>query len=168
MSVRSSIRCLPFVVAGFSSGCATRSDPRLEPLVVLHRQEDAWNRGDIDGFMDGYHRSADTTFSGSDGTIRGFDAVLERYRKRYPDRAAMGKVAFSDLHVTPLGDSAALVTGAWKLTRERDTLGGVFSLVFLRFGDGWKVVHDHTSAFSPRPPPVGAPDTPVGSPGSPR
>jgi ketosteroid isomerase-like protein len=115
---------------------------------VIRAQEDAWNRGDIAGFMEGYERSEDITFSSDRGMTRGWQAVLDRYRKTYPDRGAMGKLTFTNLEVTPLGDDAALVTGEWRLERERDAPGGVFSLVMKRLPQGWRIVHDHTSAFA--------------------
>src|SRR5713226_4570053 len=71
--------------------------------ALLNEQAEAWNRGDIDGFMKGYWKSPDTVFVGSCGVQRGWDAVLARYKKSYPDRAAMGHLTFSGLEVTPLG-----------------------------------------------------------------
>jgi ketosteroid isomerase-like protein len=130
------------------AGCAARAGATGDPLAVIRAQEDAWNRGDIEGFMDGYRRSDDITFSSDQGMTRGWQAVLDRYRKRYPDRAAMGKLSFTNLEVTPLGNDAALVTGEWWLERERDAPGGVFTLVMKRLPQGWRIVHDHTSAFA--------------------
>jgi beta-aspartyl-peptidase (threonine type) len=114
--------------------------------AVLDAQQQAWNRDDIDAFLTGYWHSPDLTFSGSNGIFRGWDAVLARYKKNYPDRRAMGTLDFSDLEFRFLGPDAALVLGHWHLKREKDELGGVFSLVWQRFPDGWRIVHDHTSA----------------------
>ena len=133
-------------LALLAQGCAERRLASEEVLGVLARQEDAWNHGDIDAFMDGYRLSAETSFSSDQGTIRGWQTVLDRYRMRYPDRAAMGKLTFSELEVRTLGDRAAVVTGKWRLERERDAPAGVFSLVLERFHEGWRIVHDHTSA----------------------
>jgi lysophospholipase L1-like esterase/ketosteroid isomerase-like protein len=119
-----------------------------EPIRVIRAQEEAWNRGDIDGFMDGYDRSEKLTFSSDRGVTRGWEAVRERYRKRYPDRAAMGTLAFSKLELVRLGPDGALVTGEWRLERAGDSPGGVFSVVLERLPAGWKIVHDHTSAFA--------------------
>ena len=113
---------------------------------VLVAQLEAWNRGDVDAFMTGYWRSPELSFSGSSGISRGWDGVLARYKKNYPDRAAMGKLDFSDLEFRFLGADHALVLGRWHLKREKDELGGVFSLVWQRFPEGWKIIHDHTSA----------------------
>jgi uncharacterized protein (TIGR02246 family) len=112
---------------------------------VLNAQVKAWNRGDVDAFLDGYWRSPDVTFSGTSGVTRGWDGVLARYKKNYADRAAMGKLDFSGLEFRFLGPDAALVLGKWHLTRDKGDIEGVFSLVWQRFPEGWKIVHDHTS-----------------------
>jgi uncharacterized protein (TIGR02246 family) len=120
--------------------------------AVLNAQQSAWNRGDVDAFLLGYWHSNDLTFSGSSGVSRGWDAVLARYKKNYPDRAAMGQLDFSELEFRFLGPDAALVLGRWHLKREKEDLGGVFTLVWQRFPDGWKIIHDHTSAVAPTKP----------------
>jgi uncharacterized protein (TIGR02246 family) len=117
--------------------------------TVLRTQQSAWNRGDVDAFLTGYWRSPELTFSGSSGVARGWDGVLARYKKNYPDRAAMGQLDFSNLEFRFLGPDAALVLGHWHLKREKDDVGGVFTLVWQRFPDGWKIIHDHTSAVAP-------------------
>jgi uncharacterized protein (TIGR02246 family) len=118
-------------------------------FAVLTAQQTAWNRGDVDAFLEGYWRSPELTFSGTSGVARGWDGVLARYRKSYPDRAAMGQLDFSGLEFRFLGPDAALVLGRWHLKRDKDDIGGVFSLVWQRFPEGWKIVHDHTSAVEP-------------------
>jgi uncharacterized protein (TIGR02246 family) len=117
--------------------------------VVLRAQQSAWNRADVDAFLEGYWHSPELTFSGTNGVARGWEAVLTRYKKSYPDRAAMGQLSFSDLEFRFLGPDAALVLGKWHLQREKDELGGVFTLVWQRFPGGWKIIHDHTSAVAP-------------------
>ena len=115
---------------------------------VLTRQQAAWNRGDLDAFVEGYWHSSDLTFSGINGTVRGYDGVLDRYKKAYADRDAMGQLQFSGLEFRFLGSDAALVLGHWRLTRTKGDIGGVFSLVFQRFPEGWSIIHDHTSAVA--------------------
>lgn len=146
----------------FVAGCSTISlllaarlrsgqsdDPQhaANPAItaVLNEQQAAWNRGDVEAFMKGYWDSPDLTFAGSSGITRGFQPVLDHYRKSYPDQNAMGHLDFSQLQVHPLGNAAALVLGRWHLTRASGEMGGVFTLVFQRFPEGWKIVHDHTS-----------------------
>ncbi|MGB2655867.1 MAG: nuclear transport factor 2 family protein, partial [Candidatus Acidiferrum sp.] len=111
-------------------------------LAVLDTQQAAWNRGDVDAFLTGYWRSPELTFEGSSGISRGWDGVLARYKKNYPDRATMGQLAFSELEFRFLGPDAALVLGHWHLKRDKGDIGGVFSLVWQRFPEGWKIVHD--------------------------
>ncbi len=129
-----------------------RSADREAIQAVLAAQQTAWNRGDVDAFLLGYWHSADLTFSGSNGVARGWDGVLARYKKTYPDRAAMGELDFSELEFRFLGPDAALVLGRWHLKREKDDVGGVFTLVWQRFPEGWKIIHDHTSAVAPAKP----------------
>ena len=118
---------------------------------VLTDQQSAWNRGDVNAFMTGYWDSTDLTFAGTSGITRGWQPVLARYEKNYPDRKAMGHLDFSDLEVRPLGNDAALVLGRWHLQRDTGELGGVFTLVFQRFPEGWKIIHDHTSLDAKKP-----------------
>jgi ketosteroid isomerase-like protein len=120
-------------------------------LRVLSEQTDAWNRGNVAGFMKGYWNSPELTFAGSSGITRGWQPVLDRYRKNYPDQKMMGHLEFSNLEVRSLGTDDALVIGQWHLQREADQLGGVFTLVLQRFPDGWKIIHDHTSADARKP-----------------
>jgi beta-aspartyl-peptidase (threonine type) len=120
--------------------------PAQSIAEVLTAQQTAWNRGDIPAFLEGYWNSPELTFAGSDGITRGYDGVLARYRKSYPDRKAMGDLEFSALEIRPLSPEAALVLGHWHLKRQSDELGGVFTLVFERFPSGWRIIHDHTSA----------------------
>jgi uncharacterized protein (TIGR02246 family) len=119
--------------------------------AVLASQQAAWNRGDIPAFLEGYWNSAELTFAGSDGIVRGYDSVLARYQKSYPDRKAMGELEFSGLEIRSLGPKTALVLGHWHLKRQADQLGGVFTLVFERFPIGWRIIHDHTSAQKQTP-----------------
>ena len=114
--------------------------------AVLSDQQAAWNRRDVTAFMKGYWNSPDLTFAGTSGITRGWEPVMARYRKNYPDSAAMGHLNFSDIEVRPLGNGAAFVLGHWHLKRANDQPGGVFTLVFQRFPEGWFIVHDHTSA----------------------
>ena len=114
--------------------------------AVIEAQRDAWNRGDIEGYMDGYARSADTVFVSGDSVTHGWQTVLERYKKGYNSREKMGTLTFSDLEITPLGKDAAVVIGSWRLKRANDEPHGKFTLIFRRLKQGWRIVHDHTSS----------------------
>ena len=113
--------------------------------AVLSAQQAAWNRGDIPAFLKGYWNSPELTFSGPNGTVRGYDGVLDRYQKAYPDKLAMGELEFSGLEIRMIGGDSALVLGHWHLTRKVGDVGGVFTLVFQRFSHDWRIIHDHTS-----------------------
>jgi uncharacterized protein (TIGR02246 family) len=117
---------------------------------VLREQQEAWNRGDIDGFMNGYARSASTVFVSDDTIRRGWETVRARYREKYSDRAKMGALTFSDLEITLLSPDAAVVLGRWNLKRANDQPHGRFTLIFKRMPEGWRIVHDHTSAAPPK------------------
>ena len=120
-----------------------------EIRAVLRAQQEAWNRGDIDGFMNGYARSGSTTFVSEDTVRRGWENVRERYLKKYSDRAKMGVLTFSDPEITRVSSDAAVVLGHWKLKRAQDRPHGRFTLIFRKTADGWRIVHDHTSAAAP-------------------
>jgi ketosteroid isomerase-like protein len=123
-----------------------RASDRAAITKILEAQQNNWNQGNVDAFLEGYWHSPDLTFSGSSGIARGWDGVLARYKKNYPDRAAMGQLDFSGLELRFLGKDAALVLGHWHLARAQGDIGGVFSLVWQRFPEGWLIIHDHTSA----------------------
>jgi uncharacterized protein (TIGR02246 family) len=129
--------------------CAAPEQPPnsvTEIQSVLSAQQDAWNRGDIDAFMNGYAQSASTVFISGDEVTRGWETVRDRYRVKYSDRAKMGTLSFSDIEVTMLSPDAAVVLGRWRLKRANDEPHGRFTLIFKRLPEGWRIVHDHTSA----------------------
>jgi ketosteroid isomerase-like protein len=117
---------------------------------VLQAQQDAWNRGDIDGFMNGYARSASTVFISEDTIARGWQTVRDRYRKRYSNRTKMGTLIFSGLEITLLSSDSAIAFGRWRLKRANDQPHGRFTLILRRLPEGWRIVHDHTSAAAAR------------------
>jgi uncharacterized protein (TIGR02246 family) len=113
--------------------------------AVLDKQVAAWNKGDTDGFLEGY--SSDTVFVGEKMT-RGVEDLKKRYQEHYPTRAAMGKLGFYDLEIHAMGKDYAYVIGRWQLERDKDgggNVSGVYSLVFRRTAIGWKIVLDHTN-----------------------
>ena len=143
------------LVAGFTlpAEAQTSAKPRKSEgkiisavRAVLAEQKDAWNRGDIEGYMNGYARSSGTVFVSGDNVARGWQTVLERYQKNYNSREKMGTLTFSDLEITPIANDAAVVLGRWHLQRAKDEPHGRFTLVLRRTKQGWRIVHDHTSA----------------------
>ncbi len=115
---------------------------------ILRAQQDAWNRGDLDAFMEHYTKSDALTFSSGGKTTRGWTETLNRYRERYPTPERMGRLEFNGLEISPLGDSAALVLGQWRVQRESEPVSGNFSLVVRKVDDRWLIVHDHTSRLT--------------------
>ena len=131
------------------SSIASPADSSEESQIraVLDTQAAAWNRGDIDTFMSSYWKSEQTEFLGANGIAHGWQAVLDRYHRSYPDRKTMGTVSFSDLEIHLTCADAAYVVGKFHLVRESDQPSGVFSLDFRKFSEGWRIVLDHTTAF---------------------
>ena len=125
---------------------AQREDANVAAVrAVLEAQAAAWNRGDIDGYMDGYAREETTTFISGDSVTRGWKTVLDRYKRSYDTRDKMGTLAFTELDIKPLGEFY-IVTGRWQLTRAGDTPRGRFTLLLKRTPAGWRIFHDHTSS----------------------
>jgi len=112
---------------------------------VLDAQDAAWNRGDLEGFMAGYHNAPELSFF-SDKATRGWQATLERYRTKYQTgKADMGKLEFGDLEIELLSPDSAYVRGRWQLLQGKDKRGGLFTLIMKKLPEGWRIVHDHTS-----------------------
>jgi ketosteroid isomerase-like protein len=127
-----------------------RADDGADAAAIraeLEREADAWNRGDLDGYLRGYERAPTTTMVG--GTLlRGWDAIAARYREKYGDKARMGQLTFSELDVRPLAGGFALAIGHWALARDRAAggpVGGWFTLTLRKTRDGWRIIVDHTS-----------------------
>jgi ketosteroid isomerase-like protein len=113
---------------------------------VLNDQVESWNKGDLPGFMAGYLHSKELTYYSGNTVIHGWDALLERYQKRYKDEGKeMGKLTFKDLDIAVLSADAAVVRGRWQLMLAKETPGGLFTLLMRKTADGWRIVHDHTS-----------------------
>ncbi len=133
-----------------SSSAQSNRDAKTRAAVraVLDAQVAAWNRGDIEGFMDGYARGDETTFVSGDTVTRGWQTVLERYRRGYTSRERMGTLTFSELTINVINRDTAIALGRWQLQRETDAPRGRFTLIFRRRANQWRIVHDHTSSAS--------------------
>lgn len=116
-----------------------------EILKVLHTQQEAWNKGNLETFMSGYWKNDALLFVGSSGPTYGWQKTLDNYKQTYPNKEKMGILEFSDISVKPLGKDYAFVFGKWKLIRENDSPNGVYTLIFQKFKDGWKIISDHSS-----------------------
>lgn len=158
MTIKSVALCLilaAFLGALFGVGSGRHAAQRWQEtdraaiMAVLAAQQNEWNKGDIRGFMAGYWNSPELTFAGARGFTRGWEPVMSRYEKNYADKAAMGTLDFQELELRSLGADAALVLGKWHLQRQAGDIGGIFTLVFQRFPEGWRIVHDHTTQSPP-------------------
>jgi uncharacterized protein (TIGR02246 family) len=119
-----------------------------EIRTLFKNSEAAWNRGDLPAFASDYEDSPETTFIGREITRGGTRAILERYRRSYPNREAMGRLAFSEIEIRTLAADVALATGKYELKRTVAAGGdtsGRFTLVLRKSAAGWKIIHDHSS-----------------------
>ena len=122
-----------------------RAQIKTDILKVMTAQTEAWNRGDVNGFMEGYWNSEKLTFVSGDTVTKGWQPTLDRYKKNYNSREKMGTLTFSDVTVDVISKDTALVLGSWALARSTDNPKGKFTLIFRKFREGWRVTHDHTS-----------------------
>ena len=127
---------------------ANGTDAAAEIRSVMEQQADAWNAGDIPGFMEGYARTDTLRFASGGNIWRGWEPTLRRYVASYPDTDLMGMLSFNDLEIWPMDQNRAVVFGRWELSRSEryEDIGGLFTLVFQRGPEGWRIVHDHTSS----------------------
>jgi ketosteroid isomerase-like protein len=123
----------------------TLTRDELDVIKVLTRQEDAWNKGDLDSFVTGYKNSPDVLFVGRQ-ISRGYDQMVADYKHNYPTRESMGTLSYTDLEPHLLDDRFAVVIGHYRLERSKKNGGnadGVFSLVLEKTEKGWKILVDH-------------------------
>jgi beta-aspartyl-peptidase (threonine type) len=126
---------------------AGSKEARQAIAQVLEAQQTAWNKGDLQGFMQGYWQSDRLTFFSEATRTSGWQGTLDRYRKRYQGEGReMGQLSFREIETEVLGPDSALVRGRWQLRLKDKTAGGLFTLIFRKLPEGWRIVHDHTSA----------------------
>ncbi len=127
--------------------CAQGIDKtKLEIKKLLYQQQNDWNTGDIDAFMEVYWKSDELQFGGATGITKGWQNTLDNYKKRYPDKATMGKLTFDVIDITKHSRKVISLTGSWDLKREMGDIGGHFLLIWRKIKGDWKIVVDHTSA----------------------
>jgi len=125
-----------------------RADVEEGVKHMLVSQIEAWNRRQLEGFMQGYWHSPDLTFFSGATVTKGWEPTLQRYRQRYQSQGKeMGELVFQDLNIDVVSRRAAVVTGSWQLTLSDGTKPhGLFTLIVKKMPGGWRIVHDHTSA----------------------
>jgi ketosteroid isomerase-like protein len=133
---------LPLVV--FAQKISLKDEKSIRQ--VLARQVEAWNKGDLEQFMEGYWKSDSLRFIGKSGVTYGWKATLANYQKSYPDKATMGTLRFEILHIEAVGKEAAFVVGKWYLQRpEKGDISGHFSLLWRKIKGNWVICTDHSS-----------------------
>ena len=142
---------LAFVIA--LAGCmhahAFEPTDRAAITSVLEGQQAAWNKGDLATYMAGYARLDNLVFTSGAQVRHGWQDAFDHYKARYGnDRASMGKLDFAITSIDPVGADGAVVLGTWKLDGP-NAGSGVFTLVFERRAEGWRIIHDHTSVATP-------------------
>jgi ketosteroid isomerase-like protein len=148
--MRSLIMLTGIIAVLITSGGAQDSADASRGAIrkVIKEQQAAWTRHDLEGFMAGYWNSPELTFFSGGKESKGWQAALDRYQKNYQGAGhEMGKLEFANLRIEMLGPEAAFVRGEFHLTMsDGKTPHGLFTLVFRKFPDGWKIVHDHSAA----------------------
>lgn len=129
----------------FSMVAFAQSTDELTIRKVLDNQIMAWNKGDIEGFMQGYWKNDSLMFIGKNGINWGWEKTLENYKKRYPDTTAMGKLSFDIILVKQLSPEYYYVVGKWMLKRSIGDLSGYYNLLFRKINGIWVIVGDHSS-----------------------
>jgi ketosteroid isomerase-like protein len=145
----SSFALAALVAVPVGARAASDQDETLKAVrAVLDRQVVDWNKKDLDGFLTGYWNSPKVVFQSGGQRVVGYDAMSERYRRRYQaEGRAMGQLEFSELELESLGPESVLARGRWRLTMpDKTSPGGLFTVIFRKLPEGWKIVHDHTSS----------------------
>jgi uncharacterized protein (TIGR02246 family) len=136
----------------FSAACtpsqSRAGDPAAEVRAVWNAQVEAWNRGDLDAFMNGYWNSPDLVFFSNKSETRGWQQTLDRYRASYTAEGRhMGTLDFPQLEFKVLGSEVVLARGQWRLKMpDGKESTGMTSVTFQKRPEGWRIVHDHSSS----------------------
>lgn len=124
--------------------CTNNETEKNAIITVMNQQEQDWNAGNIEGFMEGYWQSDSLLFIGKNGMKYGWETTLNNYKKSYPDKKTMGKLTF-DIIKLEVNNNVAYMLGKWSLVRATDNPNGHFTLYWKKINDQWKITIDHTS-----------------------
>uniref|UniRef100_UPI000175447E Uncharacterized protein n=1 Tax=Shewanella oneidensis (strain ATCC 700550 / JCM 31522 / CIP 106686 / LMG 19005 / NCIMB 14063 / MR-1) TaxID=211586 RepID=UPI000175447E len=119
--------------------------PTDDIVQLLKGQEEAWNRGDLDAYMQGYWQNEQLMLISNGKFRNGWDETLAAYKKNYPDKESLGELKFTIKEIKMLSNYAAMVVGRWDLKRLKDTPTGVFTLLVEKIDDRWVITMDHSS-----------------------
>ena len=140
------LKLLFFLLINITNGQSILSESdKNEIISVLKKQEKFWNKGDIDGFMQGYVKSDHLVFNGSKGPFYGWNSVKDRYIKTYPSKEEMGTLNFKIQKISLISSNVAQLLGQFYLTYPKKEISGYFTLVFIKSKGRWLILSDHTS-----------------------
>jgi len=143
---KSVLKFLFFLAINITYGQSIRSESdKNEIISVLKQQENFWNSGDIDGFMQGYVKSDYLVFNGSSGPFYGWDSVKDRYIKTYPSKEKMGTLNFKIHNISLITSSVAQLIGQFFLSYPKSEVSGYFTMVLIKSKGEWLILSDHTS-----------------------
>ena len=141
MPLKKYILCCFFIIIS----CNVFAQDKQAIIKLMNNQQTAWNKGDIDGFMQGYWKSDSVVFVSKGAPLYGWSNTMARYKKAYPGKVSMGKLSFGVLKLDVLDKNNAFMLGSWHLMRKAGALGGYFTLWFKKINGKWKIVCYHTS-----------------------
>ncbi len=141
------MRFLLILLLGIANNIAVSAQSKGEPAIrqILQSQTEAWNKGDINAFMQTYWQSDSLVFVGKSGVTYGWQNTMDNYKKGYPNTTAMGKLQFTIIRIESLSAQTYNVIGKWHLTRTIGDLQGHYTLIIKKINGKWLIVQDHSS-----------------------
>jgi ketosteroid isomerase-like protein len=142
------VLCIPVLIELLLSACGAYDETAIkhEIMAVMKASEAGWNEGNLEQYMQCYVKSDSMRFGANGSVTYGWNQVFERYKAKYTTKAIMGTLTFHDIDITVISKDTALVFGRWKLDKEDAHPSGLYTLLFRKTPDGWRIVHDHSSS----------------------
>ncbi len=113
-----------------------------EIISVMKKQEEAWSKNDLEGFMKGYWKSNSLKFFGKNGLTEGWKNTLNNYKKNYPTKEHTGNLSFKISDISKISNGAYFVMGEYLLKKKQEKAKGVFMVIFKRINGKWKIIAD--------------------------
>lgn len=125
---------------------AQQKDSDIKAIYkVMNDQQEAWNKANLELFMEGYWKSDSLKFVNSKGITYGWEKTLSNYKRSFPTPEAMGTLIFTIISLEKLSDGSAFMIGKYQLKRITDEPSGHFTLLWRKIKGKWIIVTDHTS-----------------------
>jgi len=135
-----------FVILFFLMAISFQAEAQeTEIRALLQKQTEAWNRGELEDFMEGYWKNDSLMFIGKSGITYGWQQTLDNYKRGYPDKAAMGQLTFTLIEIKRLSSKYYSVVGRWNLKRTIGDIGGHYTLLMKKINGVWVIISDHSS-----------------------